>query len=70
MSEAGESIKQGLTESITMAKVMKENEQLRTALKPFSDAVFNDNHELSITPASSNSYYNAYWTMRKVNEKP
>ncbi len=29
MSKAGESIKQGLTEAITMTKLMKENEQLQ-----------------------------------------
>ncbi len=42
-----------------------ESAQVRTALQPFADSVFNDNGEMTITPRhGSDAYYSAYWAMK------
>lgn len=42
-----------------------EIERLRTALKPFHNAVFNDNGDVTVTPCSVDEYFGAYAAYRK-----
>jgi hypothetical protein len=44
--------------------------KLRKALKPFADAVFNDNGDMTISYANINSEncIAAYWAMKKTEE--
>ena len=37
--------------------------ELAGALRPFADAVFNDNHEMTITPVGNRAYINAYFVL-------
>lgn len=42
-------------------------EELRSALQPFADCVFNDNHDLTVETSRicSQHYRDAYWAMRR-----
>ena len=43
-------------------------ERLRAALKPFADAVYNDNGDMTITPCSIDDYAKAYFVMRDLEK--
>lgn len=45
----------------------RENERLREALKPFADAVYNDNGDMTITPCGHAAYAKAYFVMRELS---
>lgn len=49
-----------------MREAWVEIERLRAALKPFSNAVYNDNGDVTITPASHHDYCRA----RKIFKEP
>lgn len=46
-----------------------EIERLRAALKPFADAVYNDNGDMTITPCGIDEYAKAYFVMRRTVEQ-
>lgn len=50
------------------AVAVKPLEWLRAALRPFADAVFNDNGEMTVTHASFDAYVAAYFASRRVGE--
>ena len=43
-----------------------EIERLHAVLKPFADAVYNDNGSMTVTPASYDAYVKVYFMMRAV----
>jgi len=43
-------------------------DRLKAALKPFADAVYNDNGNMTITPCSISDYAKAYFTMRDLEK--
>jgi hypothetical protein len=58
---------------IEITRLRAEVERLRAALKPFADAVYNDNGDMTITHAEHGCYVNAYFAMRstfKQNKRP
>lgn len=48
-----------------LAAANAENARLREALKPFSDAVYNDNGEMTVTHVGIDPYIRAYLIMRR-----
>jgi regulator of replication initiation timing len=48
------------------ARLRAENEKLRAALKPFSDCIYNDNGDVTITTsdAVANDYWHAYCVLK------
>lgn len=50
----------------TVAALDEDVEKLRKALKPFADAVFNDNGDMTISPiCDREAYIAAYFAMRR-----
>jgi hypothetical protein len=46
-----------------------QNEQLRAALKPFADAVFNDNGDLTVSTSTNRDHYiRAYMVLRAIEQ--
>lgn len=56
------------TQTDFTSRIRHENERLREALKPFSDAVFNDNGDMTIDLglATSDDYVRAYFAYRRA----
>lgn len=50
-------------------KLEADNERLRAALRPFADAVYNDNGDMTVTPCGIDAYSRAYFVMRRNNEQ-
>ena len=48
--------------------LVKQNVDLKNALKPFAAAVYNDNGDMTITPCSKDDYAKAYFVMRRLTE--
>jgi hypothetical protein len=51
-------------------RLVCENVDLKKALKPFSDAVYNDNGDMTITPAPIKDYAKAYFVMKRLGKIP
>jgi len=51
-------------------RLTAENEKLSAALKPFADAVYNDNGDMTITPCDRQFYVKAYFTRRTLKAAP
>ena len=51
------------TPAEAVRELKAEIERLRAALKPFADAVYNDNGDMTITTCNIDAYAKAYFTM-------
>lgn len=49
--------------------LIAEIERTRAALKPFADAVYNDNGDMTVTPVGIDEYASAYFVMRSFEQK-
>lgn len=49
-------------------KLETENAELRDALKPFAEAVYNDNGDMTITPCETEHYAKAYFVLRRLKD--
>ena len=48
-----------------ITKLNTDIERLLAALKPFADAVYNDNGDMTVSPAGHDDYIKAYFVMRE-----
>lgn len=49
-------------------ELVAEIERLRAALKPFADAVYNDNGDMTISHPTVDAYAKAYFVMRHYQQ--
>jgi hypothetical protein len=56
--------------AVALIQSRDEIERLLAALKPFADAVYNDNGDMTITPAGHDAYVKAYFVVRLNQQTP
>lgn len=55
--------------SETELDLIAQCSRLKTALKPFADAVYNDNGDMTVTPCGREAYIAAFFAMRSLSSQ-